>query len=216
MKTIKLKEKQSSIEYLKKEYDFLPRQTCIFCDQSIDEKNDFSVSYLYKDILCKEDSWKFIMLALCSIVGLLDRNRIKAMIKWPNIVYVHDKEIARVSIDIIEDQEFKGIILTIYLNMNQSDKNICMKDVTKRTYKKNILVTGLTTFLNIYDNLYHTNQFDKVLDYANDISYLKDKKVKYLNYGAVSFIKLNRDGILSFVDEKGMNHQQYINEIREI
>ena len=213
MKTIKLNEKQSSVEYIKKEYDFLPDQTCIFCDQLIDEKNDFSVSYLYKDILCKEDSWKFVMLALCSIVGLLDRNRIKAMIKWPNIVYVRDKEIAHVSIDIIEDQGFKGIILTVYLNMNQSDKNICMKDVTKKTYKKNILVTGLTT---IYNNLYHTNQFDKVLDYANDISYLKDKKVKYLNYGAVSFIKLNSDGILSFVDEKGINHQQYINEIREI
>lgn len=216
MKTIKLKESQSLIEYLKKEYDFLPQQTCIYSDQSVNEQNDFSVSYLYKDILCKEDSWKFMMLALCGIVGLLDRNRIKAMIKWPNLVYVNDLEIARVSIDVIEQNEFKGIILTVNLNMNQGHKNICMKDMTKKTYKKNILVTGLTTFLNIYDNLYHTNQFDKILDYVHDISYLKDKKVKYLNYGFVSFIKIDKDGILSFVDEKGTNHQQHIDEIKEI
>lgn len=214
MKTIKLKENLSTIEYLKNEYDHLPQQTCAYVDYQINE--DFLVSYLYKDILCKEDGWKFMMLASCSIVGLLDRNRIKAMIKWPNHIYVNDKEIANICIESIGDNEWKGIILTVHLNMNKSSKNICMKDITKKTYKMDILVTGLTTFLNIYDNLYHTNQFYKVLDYANDISYLQDKKVNYLNYGAVSFIKLNKDGYLSFVDDKGINHLQHIDEIKEI
>lgn len=215
MKVIKLKENISTIDYLKCEYDNLPQQIGVYCENQND-KEDFSISYLYKDILCKEDSWKFRILASCSLVGLLDRNRIKAVIKWPDLIYVHNKKIAHILVEVIDNKEFKGIILTVHLNMNKSNEGICMKDITKKTYKMNVLVTGLTAFLNIYDNLYHTNQFHKALDYANDISYLKDKKVNYLNYGMVSFIKLNRDGILEFVDDQGIRHQQHIDKIEEI
>lgn len=216
MKIIKLYDNILPFEYIKNEYEHLAQQVGVYPDKQNDNEEDFIISYLYKDVICKEDSWKFIMLASCSIVGLLDRHRIKAMIKWPNIICVNDKKIASVHVETIGEEKFKGIVLTVRLNMNRSLQDICMKDITKKTYKMNVLVTGLTTFLNIYDNLYHTHQFFKVLDYANDISYLKNKKVNYLNYGTVSFIKLDSHGILSFIDDEGVTHQKHISETEEI
>ena len=42
-----------------------------------------------------------------------------------------------------------------------------------KEYKISKLAIGLKTFMLIYYNLYQTNQFHKVLEYANSISYLK-------------------------------------------
>ena len=51
------------------------------------------MSFLFKDFHKIEDAWKMTQLATCSVVGLLDRNRIKATIKWPNDIYVDGKKI---------------------------------------------------------------------------------------------------------------------------
>ncbi|MGN1183500.1 MAG: hypothetical protein ACI4SR_10875 [Faecalibacillus sp.] len=221
MKVIKLKEINNAIQYLIENYEILPVQTVIFSEiQSkslIDfqsSQNDLLVSYLYKDIMSKEDIWKYIVLAACSIVGLLDRNKIKATIKWPNDIYVKNQKIASIFIKNIEEK--KGVIVTIGINVNENHGSICMKDITHRTYQLNILLTGLTTFLNIYDNLYHTNQFHKALEYANDISYLKNRKVSFSEYKNVIFEKLTRNGMLVFKDEKSFVYQKHILEIKGI
>ena len=82
-----------------------------------------------------------------------------------------------------------------------------------KEYKISKLAIGLKTFMLIYYNLYQTNQFHKVLEYANSISYLKDQWVEYGDYGEVCFQKLLDDGSVLFVDRQGKTYKQVINEI---
>ena len=134
-----------------------------------------------------EDAWKMTQLATCSVVGLLDRYRIKATIKWPNDIYVDGKKICGILVETILDPDLKGVIVGIGLNVNNEDFQ-SMKQITHKEYKISKLAIGLKTFMLIYYNLYQTNQFHKVLEYANSISYLKDQWVEYGDYGEVCFI----------------------------
>lgn len=210
MKMIKLKEQIKAEEYFIREYDKLPLQVCLFQDN---DANCLKLNCLYKDILSPDDDWKYIILAACSIVGLLDRNKIKALIHWPHEIYVHERQIATISVVSLSSKP--GVILTISLDVNHSEQGICMKDITHQYYQCSTLVTGLIAFLNIYDNLYHTQQFYKALDYANDISFFYGKRVKYGSYGVVIFEKLQSNGMLMFRDDKGNNYQKHILEIEE-
>lgn len=207
MKTVKIKD-IDIVEHIKNEYDHLDRQVCFLQSHS----HDLRVSYLYKDILQQEDDWKYMLLAACSVMGLLERNKIKAQLQLPNKICVDNQMIARVFVESIND-DLKGIVVTVWLNVNDSQGNICMKDITKRTYNMTVLLTGLTAFMNIYDNLYRTHEFYKVLEYVNSI--ICGKKVDDLNYGEVTFLKLDNDGQLQFIDHQGTTHHQHINEMEK-
>ena len=95
MKLIELEEVDSTNDYLKREYKNLPMQACVTTKhqtkgrgrnghvwQSHPNEN-LIMSFLFKDFHKIEDAWKMTQLATCSVVGLLDRNRIKATIKQP-------------------------------------------------------------------------------------------------------------------------------------
>ena len=224
MKLIELEEVDSTNDYLKREYKNLPTQVCVTAKhqtkgrgrnghvwQSHSNEN-LIMSFLFKDFHKIEDAWKMTQLATCSVVGLLDRNRIKATIKWPNDIYVDGKKICGILVETILDPDLKGVIVGIGLNVNNEDFQ-SMKQITHKEYKISKLAIGLKTFMLIYYNLYQTNQFHKVLEYANSISYLKDQWVEYGDYGEVCFQKLLDDGSVLFVDRQGKTYKQVINEI---
>ncbi|RHM63098.1 biotin--[acetyl-CoA-carboxylase] ligase [Coprobacillus sp. AF33-1AC] len=225
MKQIVLEEVDSTNEYLKREYQNLDQQVSLYAHHQTHGKGrnghvwqsqpneNLTMSFLYKDFKKIEDAWKITQLAACSVVGLLDRHHIKAMIKWPNDIYVGNQKICGILTETILDPDLKGVIVGIGLNVNGQGPYLSMKQVTGKSYRIQQLAIGLQTFMNIYYNLYQTNQFDKVLEYANNISYLKDKEVNYLEYGPVTFTKLNDDGTVTFVDQKGQYYHQIINEI---
>ena len=224
MKLIELEEVDSTNDYLKREYKNLPMQACVTTKhqtkgrgrnghvwQSHPNEN-LIMSFLFKDFHKIEDTWKMTQLAACSVVGLLDRNRIKATIKWPNDIYVDGKKICGILVETILDPDLKVVIVGIGLNVNNEDFQ-SMKQITHKEYKISKLAIGLKTFMLIYYNLYQTNQFHKVLEYANSISYLKDQWVEYGDYGEVCFQKLLDDGSVLFVDRQGKTYKQVINEI---
>ena len=84
------------------------------------------------------------------------------------------KKICGILVETILDPDLKGVIVGIGLNVNNEDFQ-SMKQITHKGYKISKLAIGLKTFMLIYYNLYQTNQFHKVLEYANSISYLKDQ-----------------------------------------
>ena len=224
MKLIELEEVDSTNDYLKREYQNLPMQACVTAKYQTKGRGrnghvwkshaneNLIMSFLFKDFHKIEDAWKMTQLATCSVVGLLDRNRIKATIKWPNDIYVDGKKICGILVETILDPDLKGVIVGIGLNVNNKDFQ-SMKQITHKEYKISKLAIGLKTFMLIYYNLYQTNQFHKVLEYANSISYLKDQWVKYGDYGEVCFQKLLDDGSVLFVDRQGKTYKQVINEI---
>ena len=201
MKLIELEEVDSTNDYLKREYQNLPMQTCVTAKYQTKGRGrnghvweshaneNLIMSFLFKDFHKIEDAWKMTQLATCSVVGLLDRYRIKATIKWPNDIYVDGKKICGILVETILDPDLKGVIVGIGLNVNNEDFQ-SMKQITHKEYKISKLAIGLKTFMLIYYNLYQTNQFHKVLEYANSISYLKDQWVEYGEYGEVCFQKL--------------------------
>ena len=73
-------------------------------------------------------------LSTCSVVGLLDRYRIKATIKWPNDIYVDGKKICGILVETILDPDLKGVIVGIGLNVNGNEYQ-SMKQTTGKTYK---------------------------------------------------------------------------------
>lgn len=224
MKLIELEEVDSTNEYLKREYQNLPMQACVTTKHQTKGRGrnghvwesqaneNLIMSFLFKDFHKIEDAWKMTQLATCSVVGLLDRHRIKATIKWPNDIYVDGKKICGILVETILDSDLKGVIVGIGLNVNSNEYQ-SMKQVTGKTYKISKLAVGLKTFMLIYYNLYQTNQFHKVLEYANSISYLKDKWVSYMDYGEVCFQKLLDNGHVLFIDRQGKKYEQVINEI---
>ena len=224
MKLIELEEVDSTNDYLKREYQNLPDQVCVVTKYQTKGRGrnghiwesqpneNLIMSFLFKDFKNMEDAWKITQLAACSVVGLLERNRIKAMIKWPNDIYVDGKKICGILTETILDPDLKGIIIGIGLNVNDT-KYQSMKQVTGKSYKVSKIAVGLKTFILIYYNLYQTNQFHKILEYANSISYLKDKWVVYKDYGEVCFQQLLEDGTVLFIDRNGKIYKQVINEI---
>ena len=204
MKLIELEEVDSTNDYLKREYQNLPMQTCVTAKYQTKGRGrnghvweshaneNLIMSFLFKDFHKIEDAWKMTQLTTCSVVGLLDRYRIL--------------------VETILDPDLKGVIVGIGLNVNNEDFQ-SMKQITHKEYKISKLAIGLKTFMLIYYNLYQTNQFHKVLEYANSISYLKDQWVEYGDYGEVCFQKLLDDGSVLFVDRQGKTYKQVINEI---
>ena len=223
MKRIILEEVDSTNEYLKRNIDTLKNQTIVMAKHQTKGKgrnghlwenpkdNNLMVSILYKDFNNIQDVWKMTIIASCSVVGLLDRYNIKAKIKWPNDIYVGDNKICGILVESVIEESLQGVIVGIGLNVNDSNYT-SMKDITGKTYNLSDLLVGIQTFMNIYYNLYLTNQFDKILSYANDISYLKDKEIEYGNYGMVTFERLNNNGTVTIKTNNG-RQDIIINEI---
>lgn len=74
------------------------------------------------------------------------------------------------------------------------------------------MITMLTYF-KIYYNLYQQGCYDQILEYTNNISYLKNRQVSFQDYGLVTFTKLNEDGTVDFIDSNYQQHSILINEI---
>lgn len=133
----------------------------------LDNKEELIISFIFKE----DEPWKFLVLANCCVVGLLDRNKIKALVKYPGDIYVGDSNIAKVSVD--------GLIVNIKIRVNNDINS--MKSITNKIYSIDTLMVGMRTFMAIYYNLYQTNQFNKALEYLNTIPYQENKWEDYLD-----------------------------------
>lgn len=225
MKVIVLDEIDSTNEYLKREYQKLPIQTCVLAKRQTAGKGrrghiwqsqkteNMTVSFLYKDIVNIEDAWKYTIIAAKSVIELLKENNIQATIKWPNDIYVQDQKICGILVETILDPDLKGIVVGIGLNVNDAYPYICMKDITKKQYDISKLLLQLILHLNQNMELLYHQQFQQVLEYVNQLSYLKKKWVDYKDYGLVCFQRLTVLGKVEFIDKKGKIYQEMINVI---
>lgn len=226
MSFIELKEVDSTNEYVKRNIDKLANLSIVRADYQTGGKGrnghvwdsnsgeNLLMSIVLKDFKKPEDLHKLTQLTACSVAGLLDRFGITAKIKWPNDIYVDKQKICGILVEAMYQPELVGVVVGIGLNVNAlNDDYISMQSKTGQKYTiKSIMITMMTYF-KIYYNLYQQGCYDKILDYANDIAYLKDKKVDYLDYGLVTFKKLNLDGTVTFIDSQNKEHHVLVNEI---
>ena len=169
---------------------------------------------LVKDFKKPQDLHKMTQLVACSVAGVLDRYGIKAKIKWPNDIYVDDLKICGILVEAIYQTDLEGVVVGVGLNVNSINGDYAsMKMKTGQTYQVKSLMIAMLTYFKIYYSLYQQGSYDKILDYANDIAYLKDKQVEFQDYGLVTFTKLNENGTVNFVDSNHREHNILINEI---
>lgn len=226
MNYIELDEVDSTNEYIKRNLDKIPNFSVVKCNYQSAGKGrnghvwnskkgqDLLMSILIKDFVNPQNLHKMTQIAACSVTNLLERYGIKAKIKWPNDIYVDNLKICGILVEAIYQGGLKGVVIGIGLNVNSiSGEYASMKMKTGQDYLINPIMIAMLTYFKIYYNLYKQNCYDKILEYANSISYLKNKKIEYKDYGLVTFIQLNEDGTVEFVDSNYQKYQALVNEI---
>ena len=223
MSYIELDEVDSTNDYVKRNLNKLPNLSVVRCNYQTNGRghvwqskngDDLLMSILVKDFKKPQDLHKMTQLVACSVAGLLDRYGIKAKIKWPNDIYVDDLKICGILVEAIYQTDLEGVVVGVGLNVNSINGDYAsMKMKTGQTYQVKSLMIAMLTYFKIYYSLYQQGSYDKILDYANDIAYLKDKQVEFQDYGLVTFTKLNENGTVNFVDSNHREHNILINEI---
>ena len=226
MSYIELDEVDSTNDYVKRNLNKLPNLSVVRCNYQTNGRgrnghvwqskngDDLLMSILVKDFKKPQDLHKMTQLVACSVAGLLDRYGIKAKIKCPNDIYVDDLKICGILVEAIYQTDLEGVVVGVGLNVNSINGDYAsMKMKTGQTYQVKSLMIAMLTYFKIYYSLYQQGSYDKILDYANDIAYLKDKQVEFQDYGLVTFTKLNENGTVNFVDSNHREHNILINEI---
>lgn len=226
MSYIELEEVDSTNDYVKRNMDKLQNLSVVRCNYqtngrgrnghnwSSKSNEDLLMSILVKDFKKSQDLHKMTQIVACSVAGLLDRYGIKAKIKWPNDVYVDDLKICGILVEAVYQPDLKGVVVGIGLNVNSINGDYAsMKMKTGQNYPIKSIMIAMITYFKIYYNLYQQGSYDKILEYANDIAYLKDKQVEYQDYGLVTFTRLKEDGLVEFIDGNKQVHSVLINEI---
>lgn len=226
MSYVELDEVDSTNNYIKRNLDKLPNLSVVRCNYQTDGRgrnghawqskkgDDLLMSILVKDFKKPADLHKMTQLVACSVAGLLDRYGVKAKIKWPNDVYVDDLKICGILVEAVHQGDLQGVVVGVGLNVNSVCGDFAsMKMKNGQTYQIKPMMIAMLTYFKIYYNLYQQGCYDKILEYANDIAYLKDKKVEFEDYGLVTFTKLNEDGMVDFIDENNLEHHILVNDI---
>ena len=177
MKLIELEEVDSTNDYLKREYKNLPTQVCVTAKHQTKGRGrkghvweshaneNLIMSFLFKDFHKIEDAWKMTQLATCSVVGLLDRNRIKATIKWPNDIVINGKKICGILTEMYPSADGSFfLVIGTGINVNQKE----FPEEVKKTAdslalelgtdvdREVLLASVLRHFLDCYDSFLET------------------------------------------------------------
>ena len=229
MSYIELDEVDSTNDYVKRNLNKLPNLSVVRCNYQTNGRgrnghvwqskngDDLLMSILVKDFKKPQDLHKMTQLVACSVAGVLGIGQVaglEARIKWPNDIYVDDLKICGILVEAIYQTDLEGVVVGVGLNVNSINGDYAsMKMKTGQTYQVKSLMIAMLTYFKIYYSLYQQGSYDKILDYANDIAYLKDKQVEFQDYGLVTFTKLNENGTVNFVDSNHREHNILINEI---
>ncbi|MFQ6793542.1 biotin--[acetyl-CoA-carboxylase] ligase [Thomasclavelia sp.] len=226
MSYVELDTVDSTNEYVKRNLDKLANLSVVRCNYQTNGKGrnghvweskpgeNLLMSILVKDFKNPQDVHKMTQIAACSVAGLLDRYGIKAKIKWPNDIYVDDYKICGILVEAVYENDLKGVVVGIGLNVNSiSGSFASMKMKTGQDYPIKTIMIAMLAFFKIYYNLYRQGGYHEILRYANDIAYLKNRKVTFKDYGLVTFERLNDDGTVAFIDSLGKKYNIMVNEI---
>lgn len=162
-------------------------------------ENDLMFSYLTD----KEAFHASMQMAL-SILYTLHFYHLKATVKWPNDIFINDRKIAGILTETLNKYTIIGTGLNItnslYLSLNHLlEYQISSKD----------LLNKIMTYYTFLESL----SLDDIIHTINKYSYLKNKKVNYLNYGITQFLHLNTDGTLTILDEHQKIHHIILNQL---
>lgn len=223
---IELDEIDSSNDYIKRNLEDLPNLSVVRCNYQTkgrgrnghlwqsNKGDDLLMSILIKDFKDSQNLHKMTQIGACSVADLLHRYGIKAKIKWPNDIYVDNLKICGILVEAVYQGDLRGVVVGIGLNVNSINGDYAsMKMKTGNSYLIETIMIRMLAQFKIYYGLYQQGCYREILNYVNKMSYLKERKIEYLDYGLVTFTKLNEDGTVEFIDSNNQKHNVLINEI---
>lgn len=143
-----------------------------------------------------------------AIVKVLRNYHIPAFIKWPNDIYVNDHKVAGILVETIYESSFVGIIIGVGINIKK-DEYYSLSDASEHIFDQEALMFSLIdTFKNML-----SMPFPYLLEDINAYSYLKGKKIPYLDYGLVEFLYLDEHCHLVMEDSHHKKHVILLNEL---
>lgn len=225
MKYIELDEVDSTNEYIKRNINTLEHLTIVRAEYQSKGKgrsnhiwdskknNNLLMSILLKEFNDSSKVHQVTQIISIAVIKALKSYDIDALIKWPNDIYVNDLKICGILVEAMYTDCLQGVVIGVGLNVNSKDQYQSMANCKGKQFDINeIMVRILTQFL-IYYKIYLQGSYFHILDKVNQVSYLKDKKIEYLNYGVVTFEQLNDNGTITIKDSKNKTHYIHCNEI---
>lgn len=224
MKIIILDEVDSTNEYLKKEYAHLPVHTCLRAIRQTAGKgrrdhiwnsqtDNLTVSFLYRDITDIQEAWKYTMIAARSIMAMLTSYGIDAKIKWPNDIYVGHQKICGILTETILEPDLQGIVIGIGINVNDARPYLSMKELLHVQIDVSDVMARLIAFMVKYMEQYRLGNFSKILNELNEQAFLLGKWIQYQDYGTITFLGINDQGMAEYINQNGEKNTMVINEI---
>lgn len=224
MKVIILNEVDSTNEYLKKNYQQMETHTCLraICQTGgrgrrghvwSSYQDNLTVSFLYRDIFSVQEAWKYTMIGAYSVIKMLKHYGIEATVKWPNDIYVGNNKICGILAETIFDPELKGIVVGIGVNVNDAASYVSMKTLKGRCFDVHEIMTCLMQMMECYMETYHQGNFINILADLNQKSYLLGKWIPYRDYGMITFLGINEQGMVEYLDQNGKSNVMLVNEI---
>lgn len=224
MKIIILDEVDSTNEYLKKEYTHLPVHTCLqaVCQTAgkgrrnhiwASRADNLTVSFLYRDITDIQEAWKYTMIAARSVIAMLKSYGLDALIKWPNDIYVGHQKICGILTETILDPNLQGIVIGIGINVNDAKPYLSMKELLHVHIDVSEVLVRLIELMERYMEQYQLGNFTKILNELNEHAYLLGKWIQYQDYGMITFLGINEEGLAEYLNQNGEKNTMVINEI---
>lgn len=154
------------------------------------------------------DPLKVSAIMAYAIITVLRMNHIHATIKWPNDIYVNHQKVAGILVETIYENDLKGIIIGIGMNVSKGDY-YSLSDVSDQHFNKEKLMLNI---IDTFKNMLHI-PFVSLLEGMNRHSYLKGKTIHYKEYGLVKFLYLDENCHLVIEDENKKKHTILLNEL---
>mgnify|MGYP001101446449 CR=1 FL=1 len=160
---------------------------------------------------------KFTQVAACALIKVLISMDIKALIKWPNDIYLNGKKICGILTEMNCDMDrINYLIIGVGINVNlskevfpnqiKSTATSLQIEENKSFNRSNILANFLNEFETLYTNAANNNDFSEVFKVCNNNSIIINKDVYLITSKGKEKIKclgIDKDGALIAEDTNG-------------
>ncbi len=162
-------------------------------------------SLLLKPDLTKEYTFSLSMaLALSSVFSIEKIAEVKALIKWPNDIYVNQKKIAGILTEFsLKGEKLDYVIIGMGINVNWAPKAeellypaTSLKDETGRTFEREILLLDILKRFSDYYKKILSGDIDELYRSWNEHSLIIGKTVSAEDGTKGKALRIEKDGSL--------------------
>lgn len=183
----------------------------------ISPKGGIWTSVILKPSIDPIEASKLTQVAACALIKSLSKIQIKALIKWPNDIYVNGKKICGILTEMSSDMDrINYLIIGIGININLTSKDFPKELLSTSTSLKieenrdfnrcEILASFYNEFEKLYIDATENNDYSEVFHVCNKNSLVINKDVYLITFNKkekVTCLGIDEEGALIVKDSTG-------------